>query len=53
MGESYRGLTVRIGGDATGLVKALHEVSSAANATQSQIRRISKGLSASPGAPSC
>lgn len=48
MGESYRGLTVRIGGDATGLVKALHEVSSAANATQSQIRRISKGLSASP-----
>lgn len=48
MGESYKGLTIRIGGDTTGLQKALHDVNSAASATQAQLRRVSKGLKADP-----
>lgn len=48
MGESYRGLTIRIGGDTTDLQRALKDVNAAASDTQAQLRRISKGLAADP-----
>lgn len=49
MGESYRGLTIRIGGDTSDLQRALRDVNAAASDTQAQLRRISKGLRADPG----
>lgn len=49
MAESYRGLTVRIGGDTTGLQKALRAATSAASSTQSQLRRIGTALRLDPG----
>ena len=44
MGESYRGLTIKIGGDTTGLSKALKSANSAIRQTQSELRKINQGL---------
>lgn len=44
MGESYRGLTIRIGGDTTGLSKALRSADSAIKQTQSELKKINQGL---------
>ena len=49
MGESYRGLTIRLGADSTELTKALKSVNSAARATQSELRRVTQGLRLEPG----
>lgn len=48
MAESYRGLTVKIGGDTTSLQNALKAASSAAAQTQGQLRRIRSALSMDP-----
>lgn len=44
MGESYRGLTIKIGGDVSGLSKALKSADNAIRQTQSELRKIDKGL---------
>lgn len=44
MGESYRGLTIKIGGDTTNLSKALKSANSAIRQTQSELRKINQGL---------
>lgn len=49
MGESYRGLTIKLGADSTELSKALKAVSSAARATQSELKRVAQGLRLEPG----
>ncbi len=48
MGESYRGLTIKIGGDTTGLTKALKATNSAIRQTQSELRKINQGLKFDP-----
>lgn len=49
MAESYRGLTIRIGADTTGLGKALKEINSAAKTAQTQLRALSKAARIDPG----
>lgn len=49
MGESYRGLTIKLGADSTELSKALKAVNSAARATQSELKRVTQGLRLEPG----
>lgn len=46
--DSYRGLTVRIGGDTSGLQQALKAANSAAAATQNQLRRIKSAMALDP-----
>lgn len=48
MGESYRGLTIKIGGDTTGLSRALKSANASIRQTQSELRRINKGLKFDP-----
>ena len=48
MGESYRGLTIKIGGDTTGLSRALKSANSSIRQTQSELRKINKGLKFDP-----
>lgn len=45
MAETYRGLTVRIGGDTTSLQKALQSVNSAISTTDTQLRKMKRALS--------
>ena len=40
MADTYRGLTIRIGGDATSLQKALRSVNSSISATEQQLRKM-------------
>lgn len=49
MAETYRGLTIRIGGDATSLQKALQSVTGSIKATESQLRRMKQALNMDPG----
>lgn len=48
MGESYKGLTIRIGADTTSLQKSLKAVSAAATSTQKELRKITSGLKLDP-----
>lgn len=45
MADTYRGLTVRIGGDATSLQKALQTINSAISTTDTQLRKMKQALS--------
>lgn len=49
MAEAYKGLTIRIGGDATGLQKALRSADSAISTTQKQLRKMVQALKMDPG----
>lgn len=44
MGESYKGLTIRIGADTTSLQKSLKAATSSIKSTQNQLTRIGRGL---------
>lgn len=48
MADTYRGLTIRIGGDATSLQKALRSVNSSISATEQQLRKMKKALEMGP-----
>ena len=48
MADAYRGLTIRIGGDATGLSKALRSVNGSISATEQQLRKMKKALDMDP-----
>ena len=48
MADTYRGLTIRIGGDATSLQKALRSVNSSVSATEQQLRKMKKSLEMDP-----
>ena len=48
MGESYRGLTIRIGADTSTLQKALRGVNSAIGSTQSELRKVKQALNFDP-----
>ena len=48
MAESYRGLTIKIGGETTGLQKALKAVNSAIRATDSEARKLKQALNLDP-----
>ena len=52
MAETYKGLTIRIGGDTTGLQKSLKSVTSSIAATENQLRRMKSALSMDPGSTS-
>ena len=52
MAETYKGLTIRIGGDTTGLQKSLKSVTSSIAATESQLRRMRSALNMDPGSTS-
>ena len=47
-GMTYKGLTIRIGGDTAPLQRAIKEVSTAASTMQSQLRRVNAGLRFDP-----
>lgn len=49
MGESYKGLTIRIGADTGSLQKALTVVSAAAKTAQNQLTRMNRALKLDPG----
>lgn len=49
MAETYKGLTIRIGGDATSLQKALRSVNSSISTTESQLRKMKQALNMDPG----
>ena len=49
MADAYKGLTIRIGGDATGLQKALRSANSAISQTDTQLRRMKRALDMDPG----
>ena len=49
MAETYKGLTIRIGGDTTGLQKSLKSVTSSIAATENQLRRMKSALNMDPG----
>ena len=46
---SYRGLTIRIGGDVTKLTKALTTANRAITATQGQLKRLNQATKLDPG----
>lgn len=48
MADTYRGLTIRIGGDATSLQKALRSVNSSISATEQQLRKMKQALQMDP-----
>ena len=48
MGEVYKGLTIEIGADASGLEGTLKKVSKAAGTTQQRLKEISKALKVDP-----
>lgn len=49
MAETYKGLTIRIGGDSSGLEKSLRSVSSSIAQTESQLRKMRQALNLDPG----
>lgn len=49
MAESYRGLTIRIGGDTTKLTQALKAANQAVAGTASDLRRLSAAMKLDPG----
>lgn len=49
MAESYRGLTIRIGGDTTKLTKALRAADQGISGTQSELRKLGDVLKMDPG----
>lgn len=49
MAETYKGLTIRIGGDTTGLQKSLKSVTSSISATENQLRRMKNALNMDSG----
>lgn len=49
MAETYKGLTIRIGGDTTGLQKSLKSVTSSISATENQLRRMKSALNMDSG----
>lgn len=49
MADAYKGLTIRIGGETTGLQKALQAVNSAASQTQKQLSRLKQAAKMDPG----
>lgn len=48
MAESYRGLTIRIGGDTTKLTQALKAANTAISGTQQELRKIGQALKLDP-----
>lgn len=48
MAESYRGLTIRIGGDTTKLTKALKAANGAASQTQAELKKVGQALRLDP-----
>lgn len=48
MGESYRGLTIRIGADTTSLQKSLKAINAAASSTQKELSKLTKALKLDP-----
>lgn len=48
MAESYRGLTIRIGGDTTQLTQALRAANGAASQTQTELRKVGQALKLDP-----
>lgn len=48
MGESYKGLTIRIGADTSTLQRQLRAASSAASSAQAQLRRVNQALKLDP-----
>ena len=48
MAESYRGLTIRIGGDTTKLTQALHTANQAISGTQGGLKKLSDALKMDP-----
>ena len=48
MAETYRGLTIRIGGDTTKLTQALHASNQAITGTQSAMRKLNEALKLDP-----
>ena len=48
MAEAYRGLTIRIGGDVSGLTTALRTAERAVNSTASDIRKLNDALKLNP-----
>lgn len=44
MAETYKGLTIRIGGDTSGLEKSLRSISSSISQTESQLRKLRQAL---------
>jgi len=48
MAESYRGLTIRIGGDTSSLTKALKAANQASTQTQAELRKVSQALKFDP-----
>lgn len=48
MAETYRGLTIRIGGDTTKLTQALHSSNQAITGTQSAMRKLSEAMRLDP-----
>lgn len=49
MAESYRGLTIRIGGDTSKLSQALRAANSSISGTQTELRKLSQALKLDPG----
>lgn len=49
MAESYRGLTIRIGGDTTKLTQALHAANQAVAGTASDLKRLNAAMKLDPG----
>lgn len=49
MAETYKGLTIRIGGDTTKLQSALQSANGAIRGTQTQLTKMMKALKADPG----
>lgn len=47
--KTIKGITVQIGGDTSGLTKALANVDSALNSTRSELKEVEKGLKFDPG----
>jgi TP901 family phage tail tape measure protein len=47
--KTIKGITVQIGGDTSGLTKALDKVDSALSATRRELREVEKGLKFDPG----
>lgn len=48
MGEAYKGLTIKIGADVSGLTSALAQVNKRASETQRSLRKVDNGLKGNP-----
>ena len=49
MAEKIKGITIEIGGDTTGLDKALKGVNSSAKSAQNELKEVNKALKLDPG----